>query len=145
MRSAQSTLALLLVLSAAGIGFAQTPAAQAQNAPTLPATPATCEADLRILADTAIQTVRRAEEHNRLAREHAERYKREMAICEIARKSNTKPELEACLTLLDKAEARAQHGNQLAAALAKDTESLRVRTARHNKRCPLLQLQLLSR
>jgi hypothetical protein len=70
-------------------------------------------------------------------------YKLEIATCELAKKANTLPQLQACLVLLDKAQARADKGNQIGQALASDTESLQASASAHNKRCPLQQIQVV--
>ena len=102
-----------------------------------------CEDGIRSLLERAFDIITRTKEHNGFTIDHAEKYKLEVTTCEIARKTNNLSQLKACLALLDRAQLRADKGNQLAEILTKDAESLRAAASGQNQRCPLHQVQVV--
>jgi hypothetical protein len=100
----------------------------------------TCQERMLALAQRASALAARADEHNRFALDHAEKYKLEIQTCELAKKANTRQQLEACLLLLDKAEQRAAKGNKLAEALSRESTELKAASSAHNKSCPAHQV-----
>ena len=103
---------------------------------TIPPTAGTCQDRMLALAQRASALVTMIQEHNRFAINHAEKYKIELQTCEIAKKANTRPQLEACLSLLDRAEQRAQLGNKAAAAISTESAALQAASGAHNNSCP---------
>lgn len=91
---------------------------------------------MHALAERASALAARVHAHNRFAQDHAGKYRQEVATCEIARKSQSRPQLEACLALLDRAERRAQQGNQVGTAIERDAAALQQAADAHNRACP---------
>lgn len=112
----------------------------------LPASAApSCQEDMQRMADRAMTLQREALAQQRDAEQHAQRYRVEVTTCEMARKSKSQTELQACVALLDKAEARAQRGNERAEKVNTERAALQVDLDQHNRRCPKLQVRLLER
>jgi hypothetical protein len=135
-----SNLTDLLVLIAALCLFTRPTVAQEQaRSPQS----STCHERMVALSERASVLATKAQEHNRFALDHAEKYKLEFQTCELAKKANTRPQLDACLSLLDRAEQRAQRGNKAAEAIAKESAALQAESSAHNKTCPSNRVQVV--
>jgi hypothetical protein len=103
-----------------------------------------CEAQMRALTERGFALTRRSLEHRRFAEDHDAKYKLEIATCELAKKSQSRPQLEACVALLDRAEARAREGNRIGDQIGRETAALQAASAEHNRRCPLHQVRVVA-